>query len=80
MHVRTSIASALVAATLCAGCQSTPDKEASAHREPVYRTGSNIAKSRTAVTSDGVATGTGDQAERALRSNPQMPAPLPGSR
>jgi type IV pilus biogenesis protein CpaD/CtpE len=42
MHVRASIASALVAATLCAGCQSTPEKEASAHREPVYRTGSNI--------------------------------------
>ena len=48
--------------------------------QPVYRTGSNIAESRTAVTSDGVATMSGDQAERALRGNPQMPAPLPGSR
>lgn len=47
--------------------------------QPVYRTGSNIAKSRTATGSDGVATVTGDQAERALRGNPQMPARLPGS-
>jgi outer membrane biogenesis lipoprotein LolB len=47
--------------------------------EPVYRTGSNIAKGRTATTSDGVATVSGEQAERALRGTPQMPARLPGS-
>ena len=48
--------------------------------QPVYRTGSNIAKGRTATsTSDGVSTVSGEQAERALRGTPQMPARLPGS-
>jgi outer membrane biogenesis lipoprotein LolB len=47
--------------------------------QPVYRTGSNIAKGRTAVTSDGVTAVSAEQAERALRGTPQMPAPLSGS-
>ena len=71
----------LLLAAAVFGCALDASTEpVAAGTQPVYRTGSNIAKSRTAVTSDGVATVTGDQAERALRGNPQMPAPLPGSR
>lgn len=47
--------------------------------QPVYRTGSNIARSRAPVGSDEVTTLSGEQAERAVRGIPQMPARLPGS-
>jgi hypothetical protein len=51
--------------------------------QPVYTTGSNIAKSRTpplnGISTDSVTTVTGEQAERALRGTPSMPSKLPGS-
>jgi hypothetical protein len=46
---------------------------------PVYRTGSNISKGRTAASTQGVTTVTGEQAERALRGIPSMPSKLPGN-
>jgi type IV pilus biogenesis protein CpaD/CtpE len=42
MQLRMPVALAIVAAASCAGCQSAQDKDVAAHREPVYRTGSNI--------------------------------------
>jgi len=70
----------LLLAAALSGCALDASTEPVASgTQPVYRTGSNIAKSRTATSSDGVATVSGEQAERALRGNPQMPAPLSGS-
>ncbi|HEX3099192.1 MAG TPA: hypothetical protein VHQ02_15840 [Usitatibacter sp.] len=71
------LAAAAFALSACA-LEASTDPVA-AGTQPVYRTGSNIAKGRTATASDGVATVSGEQAERALRGTPQMPARLPGS-
>jgi hypothetical protein len=71
------LAAAGFAVSACALEASTDPVEAGT--QPVYRTGSNIAKGRTAVTSDGVTTISGEQAERAIRGNPSMPSKLPGS-
>ena len=72
--------SLLLLAAALSGCALDASTEPVASgTQPVYRTGSNIAKGRTATSSDGVATVSSEQAERALRGNPQMPAPLSGS-
>jgi len=70
---------AAAAFTLGACALEASTEPVAAGTQPVYRTGSNIAKGRTATTSDGVTTVSGEQAERALRGTPQMPARLPGS-
>ena len=72
-----ALATAAVAVSACAVDASTDP--VAAGTQPVYRTGSNIAKSRTATSTDGVTAVTGEQAERALRGTPTMPARLPGS-
>ena len=70
---------ALTAAAVSACAVDASTDPVAAGTQPVYRTGSNIAKSRTATSSDGVTTVSGEQAERAIRGTPGMPARLPGS-
>ena len=70
----------LAVATLSiAGCalDASTDPVASG-TQPVYRTGSNIARSRTSATADGVTSVSGEQAERAIRGTPTMPQPMSG--
>ena len=71
-----ALATAAVALSACAVDASTDP--VAAGTQPVYRTGSNIAKSRTAGSSDGVTTVSGEQAERAIRGTPSMPQPMSG--
>jgi hypothetical protein len=77
MHLRTPFTLAILAAASCAGCGSAPEQSAATHREPVYRTGSNIPV-RDPEARSGVLTVRPDDAmARTNMPDPRPRAPIP---